>query len=205
MSYEYDVFISYKSGIVYGRWVLEIFYELFKEYLDQSLGRPSNIFIDKSNIYDGDSWPVKIKRALATSKCVVAVLSPMYFNSEWCKRECAAILHREKQLGFRSLQNPTGLLSAVILHDGDKFPKIVQDEIQCRKWHDYARVGEGFEKTILFVQLQDELRSYADNIAEIVKRAPDFSNDWLSDNWLDIPYQQFELDLINPEHSQPTL
>ena len=44
MSYEYDVFISYKTGKVYGRWVHKVFFEFFKEFLGQSLGRQAEIF-----------------------------------------------------------------------------------------------------------------------------------------------------------------
>lgn len=205
MSYEYDVFISYKTGKVYGRWVEEVFFDFFKEYLDQSLGRPSKIFIDKSGIYDGDSWPARIKKAIAKSKCLVAILSPLYFQSEWCKKEFAAILYRENKLGLKTLQNPNGLLSAIILHDGDMFPKIIKDNVQCRMWHDYALVGKGFENTDTFIHFQGELLSYATNIATIIENAPPYCETWLSEEWLDSPHKEYKLDLVHKNQCRPEL
>lgn len=207
MSYEYDVFISYKSGKVYGRWVEEIFYDFFKEYLDQSLGRPSNIFLDKSSIYDGDSWPAKIKQAIAKSKCLVAILSPLYFQSEWCKKEFAAILYREEKLGLKTLQKPRGILSAIILHDGNMFPQIIKKNIQCRIWHDYALVGKGFENTQTFIEFQRELLSYAANVAAIIENVPPYSENWLSEEWLDNPYQKYKRDLglVQANQTKPIL
>lgn len=204
MSYEYDAFISYKSGKVYGRWVQESFFEFFKEFLDQSLGRETKVFIDKSNIYDGEAWQEKLKSALAKSKCLVAILSPLYFQSEWCKRECSVMLHREEQLGYRSVKKPQGLISAIALHDGDRFPRIIQ-EIQYRIWHDYALVGKGFEKTETFIEFQKELKTYADNVARIIESAPPFQDKWLEEEWLESSYGKYPLDLTDGSFGQPTL
>ena len=205
MSYEYDVFISYKTGKIFGRWVIEVFYDFFKEYLEQSLGRQSKIFLDQSEINDGDSWPARIKRAIAKSKCLVAVLSPLYFQSEWCKKEFSAILYRENKLGLKTLQNPRGLLSAIILHDGDRFPRIIKDNIQCRSWHDYALVGKGFENTDTFIQFQVELQSFAENTALLIENAPPYSEDWLSEEWLDTPYHEYKLELVSRKQATPIL
>ena len=204
MSYDYDVFLSYKSGKIYGRWVLEVFFDYFKENLEQSLGRKVNIFIDKSDINDGDDWQARIKRSLLKSRCVVAVLSPLYFQSEWCKRECATMLFREETLGLRDIKNPLGLISAIILHDGDMFPKLI-GKIQRRSWHDFALVGKGFENTETFIDFQKELKKYSDNVATMIKSAPQFNDEWLDDKWVDEPLLRYQLDLEGVLQSQPVL
>lgn len=204
MDYEYDVFLSYKSGKIYGRWVLEVFFDFFKENLEQSLGYETNIFIDKNSIEDGDEWQARIKNSLIKSKCVVAVLSPLYFKSEWCKRECATILFREEKLGYRSITNPSGLFSAVVLHDGDMFPQQIKN-VQSRLWHDYALVGKGFENTEIFIDFQKELKKFANNVASLIKSAPPFSNEWLDDKWIEEPFNKYRLDLEDKMQRQPVL
>lgn len=204
MPYEYDVFVSYKTGKVYGRWVHESFLEFFKEFLDQSLGRETKIFIDKNNIYDGEAWPEKLKLALAKSRCLVAILSPLYFQSKWCKRECSVMLFREEHFGYRSVKKPQGLISAIALHDGDKFPGVIR-KIQYRIWHDYALVGKAFEKTEIFIEFQNELKTYADNVAKIIESAPPFEEEWLEEKWLENSYGKYPLDLTDGSFGQPTL
>ncbi len=83
MGYEFDVFISYKHGKLFGNWVHEHFYDIFKDCLNQSLGRESRIFLDKNDIYSGDEWPERIRKSLALSKCQIGIWSPHYFNSSY--------------------------------------------------------------------------------------------------------------------------
>lgn len=204
MSYEYDVFVSYKIGKVYGRWVHEVFIDFFKEYLDQSLGRVSEIFLDKDSITNGDAWPERIKRSLLTSKCLVAILSPLYFNSPWCKKEISVMLFREERLGYRKLNNPSGLISAVTLHDGDRFPEII-GKIQNRDWRNFAIVGKGFENTRRFIEFQDQLKEFADSVAKIVINAPQWENEWISEEWIEEPINKYSLLLSDPAIKQPFL
>jgi hypothetical protein len=204
MDYEYDVFISYKSGKVFGRWVDEVFYDFFKEFLGQSLGKDPSIFIDKSEIRDGDVWPERLKASLAKSKYMVAVVCPLYFQSQWCKTECSVMLHREAMLARGNRNNPQGLISGVTLHDGNRFPLIIQNK-QFRMWHDYAVVGKGFENTVTYVKFQSELKIFAENVARGINQSPSFQEEWLQTEWLDLPVNQYPLSLLDNQYSQPSL
>lgn len=68
---------------------------------------------------------------------MIAVLSRDYFESDWCTLEIALMRHREVLCGYRTGQNPRGLIIPVIIDDGDHFPPEVQ-EIQGQKIHDFA-------------------------------------------------------------------
>jgi hypothetical protein len=203
--YQHDVFISYKIGKIYGRWVYEVFFDFFKEYLDQELGRDSDIFIDKQSISDGEAWPERIKHSLAKSRCLVALLlSPLYFSSLWCKKEMSVMLFREKHLGYRTLTNPNGLIAAATLHDGERFPETI-NRIQSRNWQNFAIVGKGFENTRRYIEFQDQLKEFATNVAGIITNAPQWEDRWLSSECLDVPIEKYSLTLSETIIQQPFL
>src|SRR5262249_17868040 len=121
MPYCYDVFISYRRYNPYPQWVKERFMEMFDFYLAHELGRPPEIFIDYK-IAEGDSWPHDLAYALARSKVLVALWTPLYFTSKWCTSELAHMHAREERCGFRHRGRPGGLIVPATLHDGDDFP-----------------------------------------------------------------------------------
>ena len=115
---------------------------------------------------------------------MVGIWSPNYFISDWCQCESLFMLHREQVCGFRSATNPNGLIVPVTLHDGARFPAYAR-AIQFADWTKYARVGEGFKKTERYVEFQDRITDWADDVANAVNNAPDWNADWLTDAWLD--------------------
>src|SRR5262249_32231218 len=71
--YEYDVFVSYKQGSLYGQWVELTFLPLFKELLKEELPYKPEVFFDRSGLSPADAFPARLRHALATSRCMVAV------------------------------------------------------------------------------------------------------------------------------------
>ncbi len=184
MAYEYDVFLSYTTEHPFGTWVQETFLPLFKPYLKNAVNGNINIFFDRYGISSGDEWPEKIKRALLHSKCLVAMWSPSFFNSKWCNIECAIMLHREKKLGYRTIDNPSGLVIPVNVFDGDDFPAFAK-RIQCLDCRNFVRVGEGFKKTERYVDFQDILITWVNSVANSIKKAPEWSAEWMNNEWFD--------------------
>ena len=85
MSYRYDVFVSYGDiGRIHSGY--EGFLGKFSTYLAQELGRRPKIFIDDM-IEAGHSWPHALAYALARSRVLVALWTPLYFKSPWCISE----------------------------------------------------------------------------------------------------------------------
>lgn len=180
MAYEYDVFLSYKRGQVFGRWVHETFLPLFKDYLANSLNQnEAKIFCDTQEIAPGAAWPQKLQNALTCSRALIAVWSPTYFHSEWCKKELSLMLYREKQHGYRTVQNPLGLVLPVKVHDGEHFPEIAGD-VQCFDCRDFARIGEGFEKTPKFEEFQSQMIPWVEEVAKIIRQAPPWQEEWFN-------------------------
>lgn len=184
MAYEYDVFLSYKRGFPFGDWVHKHFLPFFEGYVEGALNRPLKTFVDTSGIATGDAWPERLKRALGHSRCLVAIWSPQYFHSEWCRRECAVMLHREERLGFRTLDNPAGLVLPVCVFDGEHFPERARN-IQYLDCNDYFLVGDSFTMAAEYIRFQQELKSWAFEVAGAIDRAPDWNESWLHPDWTD--------------------
>ncbi len=64
------------------------------------------LFQDTVMINYGDLWQSKIEGALAQCSFLIPILTPGFFQSEWCCREVLYFLEREKQLGRGSLIFP---------------------------------------------------------------------------------------------------
>ncbi len=180
MDYEYDVFVSYSRDFPYGKWVREIFLPLFQGFLKGALNKEPKLYIDEK-IPTGNEWTEDLKNALARSRCLVGIWSPHYFISKWCKSECFVMLHRERTLNFRSLENPDGLIVPVTIQDGDIFPEYAK-KIQSAPWHRFARDGNGFKETRRYVEFQDEMLDWVEDVARAIKSAPPWNPEWLSDD-----------------------
>ncbi|MBI5633481.1 MAG: toll/interleukin-1 receptor domain-containing protein [Nitrospirae bacterium] len=186
MNYKNDVFLSYSTDYPFGEWVNEMLYPLLETYLKNALFRDVKIFIDRQGISTGDSWPARLKKELALSRCLIAVWSPSYFISNWCMNECIVMLHREQALGHRTVQNPSGLIIPINIFDGEHFREFTE-VIQCADFKKYARTGEGFKKTERFVEFQDTLCDFAYEVAAAIKNCPAWDPAWLGPKWLDEP------------------
>lgn len=203
MAYEYDIFISYRNEFPINQWVFEHFLPFLDPYLKNRLKRDVEIFIDRRRILGGDAWPERIKNALAHTRCLVPIWSPMYFNSDWCLRECAVMRYREQQLGYRTLENPRGLIIPVTVFDGECFPQFAQ-EIEYLDCKEYLRVGEGYKKTEKYVEFQDLLSEWTIDVSKAINNAPTWSSQWLSKEWLDDTISIVQCPLP-PTFSVPTL
>jgi hypothetical protein len=182
MPYVHDIFLSYLHDAQMDGWVRQHLVPFLESFVGNALNRPVKIFIDRSGIHSGDTWPIRLQRALAESRCLVAVWSPLYFHSEWCRRECATALHRESNCGYRTVEKPNGLIVPVNVFDGKFFPVRVQSIqwLDCRK---FWIVGEGFLKTERYVEFQDTLRFWAEDVANTIEDAPPWDEAWLLPPW----------------------
>jgi hypothetical protein len=201
MAYKYDVFLSYVTESPFGKWVHDHLLPFFEPYLKNALNQEVNLFVDRYEIYSGDAWPERIKNALAHSKCMVAIWSPAYFNSTWCKLECNVMLQREKQLGYRTINNPTGLVIPVNVFDGEHFPPYTR-KIQCLDCRDFFRASPGFRNSPRYVDFEDLIIHWVYDVAKSINNAPPWSKEY--EIWLDDPVDYFN-QTSDPIFMPPTL
>ncbi len=205
MNYEYDVFLSYSRIFPIGDWVKERFLPFLEGYLRNDLKRPPQIFYDSQEIRAGDDYPERLKRGLAHARSLVAVWSPSYFfpPGGWCEYECNVMRFREQQLGYRTSQNPSGLIFPVIVHDGEHFPEYTQ-RIQSLSCQEYALIGQGFTKTELYCEFQRRMLNWTKDVACGIDSAPPWIPEMNSEAWLNNQLNN-SIVITNPTFKPPTL
>ncbi len=186
MDYTYDIFLSYTRKHPHSQWVNEIFYPLFVPYVEDALNSKINIFKDDNEIRSGSDWEKVILNSLLQSRIMVPILSPSYFMSEWCKREFQVFHYRQIKQGFMSAQNPYGLIVPIRINDGDFFPDCVK-KIQSLDCRNHFRIGEGFKSTARYVELQDKLIYWANEVAQAILNSNEIplplnNLDWLKES-----------------------
>ena len=72
--------------------------DAFADLLSQTLGADCEIFFDVESIDWGAEWRKAIYENIASCNCVVAILSPSFFNSRYCIYELQVALHNNKQI-----------------------------------------------------------------------------------------------------------
>jgi hypothetical protein len=204
MGYEYDVFVSYSHDSPFGEWVKDPFMQFLPGLLKAALNRSPKIFIDH-DIQSGETWKNKLRKALGCSQCLIGIWSPNYFLSEWCKRECLVMLHRQTILDYGTVAKPGGLVVPISLHDGDEhFPQFAKD-IQSAQWQEFALIGNGFKETVGFVEFQKSMVEWTKNVATAINNAPVWDEEWSKDHWFDYRFPEWVkkqgIDLSNKENT----
>lgn len=171
MTYVYDVFISYKNQAGLVDWVADHFCPLLQKRLSLELHYEPSIFRDKVSIAAGDEWDPAIKKALATSRLIVAILTPQYFTSKWCVAEWLSMEKREKL----SLQTANKLLIPVKFSNGDNFPTLASKR-QFVPSTDFLGVNHTVvpSKSDREVALESKVKELAELVAQRLPIAPPF-------------------------------
>ncbi len=201
MGYKNDIFISYSHR--YQGWVQDTFYELFEHHLSEAVNYDVKIFVDYNTIKGGDDWNKRIKNELVHSKCLVSIYAPSYFRSEWCVKEFAIMDYRQKECGYRTLENPNGIIVPLNIRDGEFFPPFAK-EIQYKDFREYT--WDGIKKTELYLPFQKTLADYVKVVANSIQTAPAWNQNWLSDEakWIENPPKNYLINEVN-KIPQPTL
>lgn len=172
--YEYEVFISYRRSGDWPRWVKERFFHRLNHELSNEYETPA-IFVDQ-NLKPGVSWEHEIARKLLRSKVLVPLFSKQYFESEWCRKEFAHMLAREKRCGFGTSHNPERLIVPVIIHDGKSLLKVARD-IQSVDLRPCIAIHAPDNSQIM-LDLEIAIRDWAKGVVAAIDRAPDFDPAW---------------------------
>ena len=186
MAYEYDVFISYKRGGTKDLWLSTIFRPYFEEYLQDRLeGRRPRIFVDKTGLTTGADWSDEIIYALAHSKCLVAIISPSYFmSSEWCIKEFLTIKYRQQRLDLKAGSVPPSLMWLIAIQEFENVPPIIHT-VQFANYIKYNVVGDAFFRSNEFLDFQRECRNDVKTVANIIRNAPPWQEEWDTQAWKD--------------------
>lgn len=175
--YKYHFFISYpRSGDV-PEWLQNHFLPVLRNRLDAEMAEEVQIFCDE-NLETGVDWPDAIIAALHQSRYLVPIWTPKYFQSKWCLAEFHTMRLREEVAGFRTQENPNGLILPVLFSDGDKLPDDAQ-RIQTRyDLRDFAIPEPVFKNSLRYIDFRDEISKLATDLDSMLPRVPHWDSSW---------------------------
>ncbi|MEO7991402.1 MAG: toll/interleukin-1 receptor domain-containing protein [Chryseolinea sp.] len=208
--YNYDVFISYKTGGSNDEWMNDLFMPWFREKLDNAFANlelpEPQIFIDKSEIKNGSDWQIAIKQAVAHSKMMVAICTPTYFRrSEWCLREFTTMYYRAKKLGYLTATKNSGLVQPLMRQMVSNLPLSIK-AIQFLDYSQFNQVGPAFKQTSAYLEFQKRVEKDAQYISKVVKDSiPEWNPKFETDEWTELPFDQLfaELNINEPKQMKP--
>ena len=188
--YKYDVFISYNHGNKkIATWVEHIFFPHFVFCLEESLGRPAQVYFDKKDINPGDKWKSDLRHALAHTRLLVPIWSIKYFLSKYCGAEFAVMLHREKELRYWEDGQKGGLIVPVQLWgEISHFPEVAR-QIQFLECRHYGNLRTGSPR---LEEFEDYISQWVPNLAQKIRCAPVCDSAWDKSHWFDEPINKAE-------------
>jgi hypothetical protein len=174
--YDYDVFISYRKINRWPDWLDRTFRPLFEHFLMEELGYTPEVFVDRTGVPEGTTYPVHLARALAHSRILLPLCSRTYFASDWCKLEFGMMRAREDETGLRSPREPRGLIVPVIVHDGDAIHGLLRP-IQPFNIAEHISFT-GFTGCVKALRFEEAMKQIAFRVAETIVIAPPFKPGW---------------------------
>lgn len=177
MSYEYDLFVSYRRTDNVQEWARNHLVPRLRRCLVDELGRDPAIFFDTDQD-PGTHWPENLRRALQRSRLLLAIWSPPYFHSRWCLAEWKTISAREDVLGLGGSERPLGLVYPIRYSDGARFPteaQSIQQEMIFKKWRYPDRQ---FAESQLYLGFHKAVVKLAERVAERLDAAPPWDPAW---------------------------
>jgi hypothetical protein len=177
MSYQHDVFISYKRELNWTDWTRAHFKELLKSYLQQDLGRPPEVFLDERLESDfGIDWVKGLGEHLATARVAIVLFSRDYFVSDWCLHELDLMLERAQKI-VGGTYPESRLIIPVIGHDGELIPDIVARIAPCDV-RDY-RITCINKHSLDYHEFSKRIRNLSPKVAQAINDVPAFDPAWI--------------------------
>jgi len=177
LAQRYDVFFSYRHDPTASSWLHRHFLPLFTSWLTDELGREVNVFVADKVIGgrstdelghevhvfvpdEGVEGGSTIGLALARSSCLLALVTPAYFQSSSCEQEWKAFesTHPERIVPLLWRGSPERLRANLL-------------STQFYDLREFAIVGDAFQKTEGYVDFQKQVRRIVERTASIVSSA----------------------------------
>jgi hypothetical protein len=175
LSYQYEVFLSYRRINEWPVFVEKVFLPMLKHWLQEELDGSLKIFYDVDRLETGEAWPQELAEALAASKLMICLWSRQYFSSDWCKAELSHMLARRKSLAAANVPPPP-LIIPTVIHDGESIPQQLAD-IQRFNIQDYSSpwLADGTQKK---EELSDQIRRLARHAGHALMKVPEYDPTW---------------------------
>jgi hypothetical protein len=170
---KYQLFCSYSHVDNEDGWVdrcADVFLSTYRKLT----GVEAKFFVDRESLITSEVWNRKISAALKQSQMMVAVLSPSYVRSEWCRREWHTFVDQEDELRRKKLLTPEqGLIFPILLYPFergrfDAAQRAFKERIIKRQYLDFSSQIES--TPIRSIQVRQIVENIIDLLAEDTRR-----------------------------------
>jgi hypothetical protein len=178
VSYQHDIFVSYKRHPETLEWIKEHFLPLLDLQVGLELGVDPEIYVHEitDQIPAGTAWPAELGEEIGNSKILIALWSGTYVNSVWCMRELCSMMARELETSTKDSLKKYRLVIPVVVHDGDKIPQglALTQRLDLRACYN-TRMRRDSAKA---EELSDKIQKHAPGIAGAIAHAPEWKEKW---------------------------
>ena len=177
MTYEFDIFVSYRRTDSIGLWVKNHLVPRLQLRLDEVAPNPIRIFCD-FKMADGVNFPAELKQRIKASSLLLGIWSADYFRSKWCMAEWESFRERQKQLNLFTDDYTQGLVYPIRYSDGNYFHPEAQ-LVQCQK--DFSKLNypdEVFRSSPKYLEFDDLIKQMADDLVARLDDIPAWRADF---------------------------
>src|ERR1700730_401630 len=133
-------------------------------------GSPFEIFQDTRDIRVGQQWKTRIEETLDSATLLIAILTPSFFKSEYCRKETAQFLEREARLGRSDLIIPVYYVGMRAFEKNEHDPDELVEVMKSRQSFDWTRLRFAEPDSTellravnaLALQIQEALENFAE-------------------------------------------
>jgi len=172
MTFAHSCFVSYRhSDRDRTRKFIAELVDALDDCTDQTM--PISAFHDAARLKAGFKFNLAITKALKESVCLIAVLSPEYFQSDYCRREYMGMIEieamRREKTGLPAQEK--GLIIPILVWGGDDdVPEEVRNHVH------YAKMSYGLTNQRNELKYDPNWADFLEEIAEqIFSHYKDFS------------------------------
>jgi hypothetical protein len=177
MSYDYEIFLSYRRSSTVGPWVRNHLHPKLQARIDEISEGPIRISLD-TEIAGGTAWPDALKLRLKSSAILLTVWSADYFRSDWCMAEWRSFREREALLGLATPANPQGLVYPIRYADGKYFHSDAKQTQIKLDFSDLNYPEEEFRRTQKYLEFDDRVKRLAEDLLPLIEGAPLWQQDF---------------------------
>ena len=185
VDYQYDVFLSFGRQDFLRDWTRQQFLPLLLFWLQEELGRKPSVWSGQFKL--GEDWDEVRRRALLSSKCLVALLTPSFFASAECRAVWATFVNRARQNKLELFE----LIVPAVLHENESFPAEAMS-IQQIDFRDSFVLGDAFRDSAGYLTFQQKVKELSHVLATRIQRVPPFDTNFPI-------VTADEVDVTNPE------
>lgn len=172
---KHDLFISYAHSDNHEGLVDKILKKI-KEIYRALTGEHLRIFIDRTGIMTADLWQDRVSVELRQSRLLLAILSPSYFKSEWCRREWFMAENKEKKINiFQGSSLISGAIVPILIYPLKRArlseeEKLLVSTAKGRQWQDFSETKPGTAKSLQLTRgLVEDIIDNLDGLRSIIK------------------------------------